>query len=183
MNGLGITGLAALVLLSQPPMQAQRRATVPTSQTQQEQKDVEFLKLYRGIRDLETEVHKNLARVMDRNIGERKVYGSKGSWGLMVGQPPEAVGNIVEQKYYNGLTKLASRYGKTVWEGASIFTSGNSIIASRPWNESGYLIFDEFSMIFRPSSRDFRSYIYSKFTAHQDKDGKITVTKYEDVVN
>ena len=151
MNRLGITGLAALVFLSQPPMQAQVRTTIPKVQTRQAQRDVEFLRLYDDVKTLEAKLQNEPPETEHRH--HIKTYFEDGKAEEVVEElGPPSVSDKIGEMLHDKINKFVSRYGFSFDKYENkIFTSGENLVVKNyeynphPWRQ--YIIFSELSAI------------------------------------
>ncbi|HLC60351.1 MAG TPA: hypothetical protein VJJ52_02895 [Candidatus Nanoarchaeia archaeon] len=140
MNKLGLVGLGLIAILSQP-LEAQRRATAPSAQTWQTQRDVEFLELYKEVNALEAKLANEPPETENREF--TKFYMENGK---LVGQPtiagpPSISDKILETKYLK-ILKLASRFGINFDPNETgIFTLGDYLVMSKFLE--GYAIFNQ----------------------------------------
>ena len=158
LNMRQIVPLISLVALLHQPVEAQRAHLNSSSiQTkQQEQRDVEFSRLYEDISLLEEILRKNPPKDAIGNKGYRRGVAENGAEYINEKFTPSNVEDVIEKTFYERTAKLVSRYGLEIPAESNIFTSGNSIIVSIPYmltfgpfgsSTKNYLIIDEFSLI------------------------------------
>ena len=130
MNKLGASGLTALVLLSQSPMQAQVRTTIPKVQIQQAQRDVEFLRLYQEVSNLEAKLENEPPETENRHYIKSFIEDGKVVELGVEADPLNTSQKILEIKYEE-IRKLASRYGIPFDKNeAGIFAHDKSLISN-----------------------------------------------------
>src|SRR3989338_4403548 len=151
MNKSFAAGLGLLAILAQHPLEAQTRARTPSSQAQQAQRDTEFLSLYQEVKSLEDKLANEPPETENRKF--TKFYMGKD--GKLEGHstiaPPPSIANIILDKKYFDVWKLASRYDINFDPNETgIFTWGGSLILEKFLE--GYAIFNQNSAIVTTNS-------------------------------
>src|SRR3989344_4702899 len=101
MKRIGTAALSLVALLYQPVEAQRTQSSDPARQTQNVQRDVEFLRVHEAMSALEEKLQRNSVRVMDKDIGARKVYRSGLGEILDTTLPPDNIGDKVENAFYD----------------------------------------------------------------------------------
>ena len=127
MNKSIVAAIGLVAILSQQPLEAQRRSNTTSSTTRQTQRDVEFLSLYNEVSELEAKL---------ANVEEETESG------------PASISEKIVGIMYDKITKLASRYRFALDRNESaIFTFGKSLVVANPGPEGQYVILNDFLAI------------------------------------
>lgn len=190
MNRLGVVSLGLLAILSEQSLEAQRTIRQPSVAIQKSQQDVDFLRLYQEVSDLEKKLGDEPPETENRHYLRQYPSGDA----VQVTAGPPRISDKVWEFMQERLTKFTSRYGLSFDKNSTnIFTSGKSLViddfeyvTSREHPAHRYVIFNEFSAIdarkYQEKQRDHH-YSYQIIRSEPKGSSGFEIVRYPEVTD